>query len=237
MKFPILYLNNFLKLNKKYTQRKNFPFLSWNGKKGDNITIQQVGTGNDLIFNAGCCGGFSITNPWGNVSTNGTTTTTTTDDTTDKSGGDDAEPCHDPDAPFENCMANCYNGKTGRDGWDWRKDLDKINEISAITCELTNRQVDLLWAIFSNVIIIFLGWLEILELGAQIFIGISKTIFDAYVAGLKSKSTKELKDRREEMVKKDPWLKDGWYCDKLLHAISDCYDECEHYLPPDSIGI
>jgi len=25
--------------------------LGWNGKKGNNITIQQVGTGNDLIFN------------------------------------------------------------------------------------------------------------------------------------------------------------------------------------------
>ena len=82
-------MNNFLKLNKKYTQRKNFPFLSWNGKKGDNITIQ-VGTVNDLIFNAGCSGGgFLITNPWGTTDiTDSTTTTTTTDDTTDKSGGD-----------------------------------------------------------------------------------------------------------------------------------------------------
>ena len=93
MKFPILYLNNFLKLNKKYTQRKNFPFLSWNGKKGDNITIQQVGTGNDLIFNAGCSGGFSITNPWGVTDVTDSTTTTTTTDTTAKGGGDDVGDC------------------------------------------------------------------------------------------------------------------------------------------------
>ncbi len=68
--------------------------LGWNGKKGNNITIQQVGTGNDLIFNAGCSGGFLITNPWGATDITDSTTTTTTDDTTDKDGGDDAEPCN-----------------------------------------------------------------------------------------------------------------------------------------------
>jgi len=67
--------------------------LSWNGKKGDNITIQQVGTGNDLIFNAGCSGGFLITNPWGAIDITGSTTTTTTDDTTDKDGGDEEGDC------------------------------------------------------------------------------------------------------------------------------------------------
>ena len=74
--------------------------LGWNGKKGDNITIQQVGTGNDLIFNAGFSGGFLITNPWGATDITDSTTTTTTTDTTDKDGGDDAEPCgltYDPD--------------------------------------------------------------------------------------------------------------------------------------------
>jgi hypothetical protein len=66
--------------------------LGWNGKKGNNITIQQVGTGNDLIFNAGGSG-FSITNLWGATDITDSTTTTTTDDTTDKDGGDDAETC------------------------------------------------------------------------------------------------------------------------------------------------
>jgi len=65
--------------------------LGWNGKKGNNITIQQVGTGNDLIFNAGGSG-FSITNLWGATDITDSTTTTT-DDTTDKDVGDDAEPC------------------------------------------------------------------------------------------------------------------------------------------------
>jgi len=31
-----------------------------------------------------------------------------------------------------------------------------------------------------------------------------------------------LKDRKDEMIKEDPWLKDGWYCHKLLYAIGDC---------------
>ena len=67
--------------------------LGWNGKKENNITIQQVGTGNDLIFNAGCSGGFLITNPWGATDITDSTTTTTTDDTTDKDGGDDEGNC------------------------------------------------------------------------------------------------------------------------------------------------
>ena len=122
-------MNNFLKLNKKYTQRKNFPFLSWNGKKGDNITIQQVGTGNDLIFNAGCCGGFSITNPWGNVSTNGTTTTTTTDDTTDKSGGDSEGNCEN--AEDCNSLLSQFNENwTLEKGWIAAK--NKFTETGAI---------------------------------------------------------------------------------------------------------
>ena len=61
--------------------------LGWNEKKGNNITIQQVGTGNDLIFNAGG-NSFSITNLWGAINITDSTTTTTTDDTTDKDGGD-----------------------------------------------------------------------------------------------------------------------------------------------------
>ena len=81
--------------------------MSWNGKKGDNITIQQVGTGNDLIFNAGCSGGFSITNPWGTTDITDSTTTTTTTDTTDKDGGDDAEPCIDPNDCAQKGMVYC----------------------------------------------------------------------------------------------------------------------------------
>ena len=89
--------------------------LGWNGKKGNNITIQQVGTGNDLIFNAGGSG-FSITNLWGAIDITGSTTTTTTDDTTDKDGGDDEGNCEnseDCDAVF----ASWYRNFSLWNGW------------------------------------------------------------------------------------------------------------------------
>ena len=203
--------------------------LGWNGKKGNNITIQQVGTGNDLIFNAGGSG-FSITNPWGATDITDSTTTTTTDDTTDKDGGDDAEPCRDPDAPFENCMANCYEEKTGRDGSGWRRDLDKIDEYAGIVNELFNRGFEAFVGIAIQIITIYVSWILKLSLKALIALGVSLELFDQYVDSLKNKTTKELKERRDEMLKEDSWLSDGYYCEKLLNAMGDCYDICKQYI-------
>ena len=66
--------------------------LGWNGKKGNNITIQQVGTGNDLIFNAGGSG-FSITNLWGATDITDSTTTTTTGNVTKQVSKESAIDC------------------------------------------------------------------------------------------------------------------------------------------------
>ena len=170
-----------------------------------------------------------ISNPWGNVSTNGTTTTTT-DDTTDKDGGDDAEPCWDPDAPFENCMANCYEEKTGRDGSGWRRDLDKIDEYAGIVNELFNRGFEAFVGIAIQIITIYVSWILKLSLKALIALGVSLELFDQYVDSLKNKTTKELKERRDEMLKEDSWLSDGYYCEKLLNAMGDCYDICKQYI-------
>ena len=113
--------------------------MSWNGKKGDNITIQQVGTGNDLIFNAGGSG-FSITNLWGAIDITGSTTTTTTVDTTDKDGGDDAEPCGLWDDPcFDtSCFSSCYDERTER---NWQSDRSDLMEYEALKKEEVRRDI------------------------------------------------------------------------------------------------
>jgi len=52
-------------------------------------------------------------------------------------------------------------------------------------------------------------------------LGVSLELFNQYVDSLKNKTTKELKERRDEMLKEDSWLSDGYYCEKLLNAIGN----------------
>ncbi len=61
-------------------------------------------------------------------------------------------------------------------------------------------------------------------------LGVSLELFNQYVDSLKNKTTKELKERRDEMLKEDSWLSDGYYCEKLLNAMGDCYDICKQYI-------
>jgi len=190
--------------------------LGWNGKKGNNITIQQVGTGNDLIFNAGESG-FSITNPWGATDITDSTTTTTTDDTTNKDGGDDAEPCGD--GVGMNCFNRCWSRECKSRGLsygDWYKDADVISdwfEILAGIGEAKDKQ-----------------WLIGIVSGLAGTLGgfwgsIAGTVIGLIVGEITTgKTLDQLNKQLRDLENANPWLKD---INKVKEMLDKCIDECK----------